>query len=150
IWWNTPGQPFLSNLSLSLMVVCSVSTVIFNGNPLMRFDGYYILADWLEVPNFAERCRRLLTDGFLKLTTGARSRRDVGIAPWRRRLLVGYALVSLVYRWLMALTVLWLVTAFLQSHRLAGIAVLFAVLTIGSMVGWPVYRCVRFFKQGGR
>ena len=34
------------------MVVCSVSTVVFNGNPLMRYDGYYVLADWLEiVPN---------------------------------------------------------------------------------------------------
>jgi putative peptide zinc metalloprotease protein len=42
IWWNTPSQPFVNYLSLSLMIVCSVSTVIFNGNPLMRYDGYYI------------------------------------------------------------------------------------------------------------
>lgn len=150
VWWNTPGQPFISNLSLSLMVVCSVSTVIFNGNPLMRFDGYYILADWLEIPNFAERCRRLLTDGFLKLSLGACVRRGASIARWRRRLMLGYALVSLVYRWLMAFAVLWLVTRFLQAHHVVGIAALFAMLTIGSMVGWPVYRCLRFFKQGGR
>ena len=36
VWWNTPSQPFVNNMSLSLMVVCSVSTVVFNGNPLMR------------------------------------------------------------------------------------------------------------------
>src|SRR6266849_5023262 len=41
VWWNTPGYPLINNLSLSLMVVCSVSTVVFNANPLMRYDGYY-------------------------------------------------------------------------------------------------------------
>jgi putative peptide zinc metalloprotease protein len=33
VWWNTPTKPFINNLSLSLMVVCSVSTVVFNANP---------------------------------------------------------------------------------------------------------------------
>src|SRR5581483_2195347 len=55
VWWNTPSQPFLNHMSLSLMVVCSVSTVLFNGNPLMRYDGYYVLADWLEIPNLRDR-----------------------------------------------------------------------------------------------
>src|SRR5207237_5365510 len=44
VWWNTPSQPFINNMALSLMVVCSVSTVVFNANPLMRYDGYYVLA----------------------------------------------------------------------------------------------------------
>ncbi len=39
VWWNTPAHPFLNHLSLSLMVVCSISTFVFNANPLMRFDG---------------------------------------------------------------------------------------------------------------
>src|SRR5947209_8298186 len=42
VWWNTPTKPFINHLSLSLMVVCSVSTVVFNANPLMRYDGYYV------------------------------------------------------------------------------------------------------------
>ena len=60
IWWNSPAYPFLNNLALALMVVCSVSTVMFNGNPLMRYDGYYVLADWLEIPNLRDRCNRYL------------------------------------------------------------------------------------------
>src|SRR5919109_97265 len=60
VWWNSASHPFVNNLSLSLMVVCSVSTVVFNGNPLMRFDGYYILADWLEIPNLRDRSNRYL------------------------------------------------------------------------------------------
>ena len=62
VWWNTPSQPFVNNLSLSLMVVCCVSTVVFNANPLMRYDGYYVLADWLEIPNLRDRSNRYLQE----------------------------------------------------------------------------------------
>ena len=40
------------------MFVCSVSTLLFNANPLMRFDGYYILADLLEIPNLRQKVGR--------------------------------------------------------------------------------------------
>src|SRR5438876_7347092 len=51
VWWYTAAYPVVNNIALCVMVLCSVSTVVFNANPLMRFDGYYILADWLEIPN---------------------------------------------------------------------------------------------------
>ena len=60
VWWNTSSQPFVNNLALNLMVVCSVSTVLFNGNPLMRYDGYYVLADWLEIPNLRDWANKYL------------------------------------------------------------------------------------------
>ena len=37
------------------MFICSVSTVIFNANPLLRYDGYYILADLMEIPNLRQK-----------------------------------------------------------------------------------------------
>ena len=46
--------PCCTTSALALMVVCSVHTLVFNGNPLLRFDGYHVLADWLNVPNLAE------------------------------------------------------------------------------------------------
>ncbi len=52
-WWTGPG--LLNGLCLDLMFVCSASTLLFNGNPLLRYDGYYILSDWLEVPNLREQ-----------------------------------------------------------------------------------------------
>ena len=45
----------LHNLCLNLMLVCSANTLLFNGNPLLRYDGYYVLADFIEVPNLRER-----------------------------------------------------------------------------------------------
>src|SRR5262249_17828777 len=70
VWWNTPANPFVNNLALSLMVVCSVSTVVFNANPLMRYDGYYVLADWIEIPNLRERSNRFLKNLFLEHALG--------------------------------------------------------------------------------
>ena len=54
VWWFTePG--LLNQLALNAMFVCSVSTLIFNGNPLLRYDGYYILADLTEIPNLRQK-----------------------------------------------------------------------------------------------
>ena len=41
-----------------VMLIAGVSTVLFNANPLLRFDGYYILSDLLEIPNLATRANR--------------------------------------------------------------------------------------------
>ena len=46
-WFSEPG--LFNFLCLSVMFICSVSTLVFNGNPLLRFDGYYILMDLLEI-----------------------------------------------------------------------------------------------------
>ncbi len=80
------------------MVVCSVSTLLFNGNPLMRYDGYYVLADLLEVPNLAEQSRAAVVRAAALLFLGIR-RADDRVWPAGRRFLLGlYGLASLAYR----------------------------------------------------
>ena len=61
-WYSEPG--LLNFLSLSVMFICSVSTVVFNGNPLLRFDGYYILMDILEIPNLRPKSTEILRRWF--------------------------------------------------------------------------------------
>ena len=50
----------LNQLCLSTMFVCSVSTVMFNANPLLRYDGYYILSDLTEIPNLRQKATSIL------------------------------------------------------------------------------------------
>jgi putative peptide zinc metalloprotease protein len=45
-------------VAFDVMLVAGVSTVLFNGNPLLRYDGYFILVDLLEIPNLAQRAVR--------------------------------------------------------------------------------------------
>ncbi len=60
IWLNTGPGDLLHQLSYNVMLSASVSTVLFNANPLMRFDGYYILSDFLEIPNLQQRSFSML------------------------------------------------------------------------------------------
>ena len=55
--WAYSGPGTMHSLAYNMMFIASVSTVLFNGNPLLRFDGYYILSDLLDIPNLATRAR---------------------------------------------------------------------------------------------
>lgn len=59
VWANT-GPGTLHNLAYNMIFVASVSTILFNGNPLLRYDGYYILSDLLEIPNLYQRAGQQL------------------------------------------------------------------------------------------
>ena len=53
--WLMTVEGAVNTLALQTMVVCSISTWLVNANPLMRFDGYYILSDWCDEPNLRLR-----------------------------------------------------------------------------------------------
>ncbi len=66
--WARTGPGVLHNIAHNIMFVASVSTLVFNLNPLLRFDGYYILSDLIDVPNLHQRATamlRYLTEGKL-------------------------------------------------------------------------------------
>ncbi|MCL5098748.1 MAG: hypothetical protein M1608_14700 [Candidatus Omnitrophica bacterium] len=97
IWANTaPGT--LHNLAYNMIFVASISTILFNANPLLRYDGYYILSDLLGIPNLYQRASQQLKFamerylfGLKKVDSPARGRRE---AAW----LTTYGLLSFVYR----------------------------------------------------
>ncbi|MBL8799723.1 MAG: hypothetical protein JNM56_37925 [Planctomycetia bacterium] len=150
VWWNSPSHPFVHNMSLSLVVVCSVSTVVFNGNPLMRFDGYYVLADWLEIPNLRERCNRYLKNLALEHCLGVEVQREQYMALDRRVLFLTYAVVSWVYRWVVTFSILFFLSRFLEPYKLGAVSNLLMMAALGSMVGWPAYRMFENLRKRGR
>ncbi len=60
IIWSRTDAGFVHTLTYNVMFVASVGTFLFNINPLLRYDGYYILADLTEIPNLATRSHELL------------------------------------------------------------------------------------------
>jgi putative peptide zinc metalloprotease protein len=85
-------------IAFNVMLIAGVSTVVFNGNPLLRFDGYYVLADLIEIPNLAQRSARFwahLVDRYLFATPDAEAAPAVG---GERAWLMLYAPASLTYR----------------------------------------------------
>jgi putative peptide zinc metalloprotease protein len=150
VWWNTPTQPFVNHMALSLMVVCSVSTVVFNANPLMRYDGYYVLADWIEIPNLRERSNKFLKNLFLEHCLGVEVQPEPYMALWRRWLFVIYAVTSYIYRWVITFVILWFLYNFLKPYKLGVLSGMLAIAAVASMVGWPLYRLGKNIHQRGR
>ncbi|HTU91318.1 MAG TPA: biotin/lipoyl-binding protein [Gemmataceae bacterium] len=150
VWWNSAPYPFINNLALSLMVVCSISTVVFNANPLMRYDGYYVLADWLEIPNLRERSNRFLKNLMLEHCLGVEVTPEPYMALWRRILFVSYAVGSYVYRWVVTFSILWFLYSFLRPYKLEVISQMLALGAAASMAGWPLYRLGKSIYKRGR
>jgi putative peptide zinc metalloprotease protein len=150
VWWNTPSQPFINNMSLSLMVVCSVSTVVFNANPLMRYDGYYVLADLLEIPNLRDRSNRFLQRLVMEHCLGIEVQPEPYMALWRRILFVAYAVVSYFYRWIITFSILWFMSQWLAPYKLGVVSGMLALGAAGSMIGWPLYRMGKNLNKRGR
>ena len=107
--WSFAHEGLVSALALSVAVVCSVNTLAINANPLLRYDGYYLLADWLEVPNLADRSRGLIRGGWRRWLLAEPGVDEPLLAPGKRRVLVGYAVASICY----GLIVLGLIVAML-------------------------------------
>jgi putative peptide zinc metalloprotease protein len=150
VWWYTPAQPYINNMALALIVVCSVSTVVFNANPLMRYDGYYVLADWLEIPNLRERSNRFLSNLALEYCLGVEVQPESYMALWRRVLFVIYAIASYIYKWVVTFGIIWFFSAFLKPYKLEVVGQMLAVAALASMLGWPIYRLGKNIYKRGR
>jgi len=150
VWWYSPHWPFVNNVAMCLMVLCSVSTFVFNANPLMRFDGYYIMADWLEVPNLRERSNRFLSHLVQDKCLGIEVHPEAYMAPSRKWLFVGYAITSFLYRWFVTISILFFLANWLKPYKLESLSMMLALGALGSMTFWPLYKLVKGVRQRGR
>lgn len=150
VWWFTwPGV--LNNLALSIMFVCSVTTLLFNGNPLMRYDGYYILSDLLDVPNLRQKAAQVTRQTLSRWCLGLRAADDT-LLPRRSRLplLAAYSVAAAVYRWVVVLSILLFLQRIFAPYRLELIGHLLGLSAIGGLVLAPLHALARFFYVPGR
>ncbi len=150
VWWYTPHMPFINNVSLALMTLCSVSTFVFNANPLMRFDGYYMMSDFLEIPNLRQRANKYITNLAAEKMLGIEQQPEPYMQPSRRVLFVVYAVASYIYRWVITFSIIWFLATWLKPYKLETISWGLATMALGTMFFWPMYRLRKYLKQRGR
>jgi putative peptide zinc metalloprotease protein len=149
VWWFT--QPGLVNhLCLNVMFVCSVSTLVFNGNPLLRYDGYYILADLAEIPNLRQKSSAVLQRWLAGVLLGVRMPRDPFLPARHTWLFAAYAVASAVYGWLVSLSIFWFLYQVLEPYGLKVLGQMLALSMIVGLVVMPVVRLSRFLLQPAR
>lgn len=149
LWWaSEPGM--FNHLCLNVMFVSSASTVLFNANPLMRFDGYYILADLLEIPNLRQKSAAVIQRKLGAWLLGLRERPDPFLPTQRRWLFAAYCLGSSIYGWLVSFSIFWFFYRVLEPYGLQVIGQMLGVAMIVSLVVVPLVRLTRFVLQPAR
>ena len=71
--WVSSDPGLVKQVAYTVMIACTVSNVLFNANPLLRFDGYYILADLVEIPNLRIKTVQYLSGLFDRYVLGIRN-----------------------------------------------------------------------------
>lgn len=135
--WLLAEPGLATAVAYNVVLVAGVSTLLVNGNPLMRYDGYYIATDLLELPNLAQRSTQYLVylvDRHLFRATQAEPPEAV---QGERLILFAYGLVSPVYRLLITIGLVWFV---IGEYLLVG-AIMAIVAAWGSLLtplwkGW--------------
>ena len=129
----------------NVMVIAGVSTLLFNGNPLMRYDAYYILADLTEIPNLAGRSLQYWSYCLERYLLGARDREPPPASRGEKMWMLAYGLASSIYR--IFVTVL---IALFIAGRFFFVGVLLAGWAVAVMAVMPVVRMVRHLLSSPR
>jgi putative peptide zinc metalloprotease protein len=149
IWWfSEPG--FLNYLCLNIMFVSSVSTIMFNANPLMRYDGYYILSDILEIPNLRQKASTILNRKLGKLCLGLEEPDDPFLPHRHQTLFALYTVASAIYRWVVLLSILYFLNKVFEPYGLKILGQMIALASIYGMVVMPFWKIFKFFRVPGR
>jgi putative peptide zinc metalloprotease protein len=144
VWVN--GSPGLGRaVAFDVILIGGVSTLFFNGNPLLRFDGYYILADLIEIPNLATRANAYLFYLIQRHLFRVDSLDSPATAPGEAKWLLSYAVLSFLYRMMVSFGIaLFLATRF---FILGAAMALWALAAIALM---PVFKGVRYLATSPR
>ncbi len=143
--WLGVEPGFVKQAALNVMLISTFSTLLFNGNPLLRFDGYFVLEDWLEIPNLATRAKKyyyyLVQKYILKISDARTPVTAIGERKW----FVFYGFASPVYR----LVILLSIVLYLVDHFLA-IGIVLAIWVISKQLIIPLVQGVLFLTTDER
>ena len=149
IWWYAePGV--LQLVALNIMLICTVNTFLINGNPLMRYDGYYILSDLMETPNLWQRSREVLgriVSHWLGVSRAVPGPDDPLIPSRKRPLLATYAICSKVYLTFVCVAIVWGLVKVLYPYHLQNLAYAVAITVLGSALVTPISAAVQLARN---
>jgi len=94
--WARTGPGTLHAIAYNVMFIASVSTLIFNANPLLRYDGYYVLSDLLEIPNLSNRSKEYLTYLVKRYAWGVKRARNPAHTAGERFWFVTYGIAATI------------------------------------------------------
>ena len=142
--WAHVGAGTLRTVCYNAMFVASVSTILFNANPLLRYDGYYILSDLLEIPNLAQRSKQYIYFLVKKYVWNVRQARDPAHTRGEKAWFVFYGIASTFYRVFICVRILLFV-----ATKLFMVGVILAAAAAVTWVLVPIGKFVNYLATSG-
>jgi putative peptide zinc metalloprotease protein len=139
VWLNVETG-LISALAYKVMLIGGISTLLFNGNPLLRYDGYYMLADLIEIPNLGQRSTRYLGYLLQRYLLGSETVESPVTAPGEQAWFLIYGPIAFCYRIAILIGLVWIV-----SSRFFAIGVLIALWGGFSLLILPAFRSLSRF-----
>lgn len=149
VWWFVqPGM--VQEICLQIMLISSVSTIVFNGNPLLRYDGYYIMSDLLEIPNLSQKSTKALTTLLGRHWLGLEIPDDQLMPSNRPVAFAMFTVASFLYRWFILFMILTFLMRWLEPYGLESIGIAIATFSIFGILVMPLYKLYRYMSVPGR
>ncbi|MBS1302950.1 HlyD family secretion protein [Loktanella sp. SALINAS62] len=152
IVWANAEEGLVRAFALNIMLIGGVSTLLFNGNPLLRFDGYYVLCDLIEIPNLGQRANKYLGYLVQRYAFGIKWAESPVTARGERGWFVVYAIAAYFYRLFITFAIVSLVATrfFIIGIVLAIWAVFLMLLLPVLKMGWFLLSSPVLRRKRGR
>jgi putative peptide zinc metalloprotease protein len=137
--WVILEPGLMRSVAFNMVLIGSVSTVLFNANPLLRYDGYYMLMDYLEIPNLAQRSTQYLAYLARRYLLGMARTEPPYVAPGERGWLFSYSIAAFIYRLFVYVAIIMFV-----AEKFFVIGVVLAVWAMFNMIVWPLLKKLHF------
>jgi putative peptide zinc metalloprotease protein len=147
IIWSNTSTGTLHIIAYNIIFVASVSTLLFNGNPLLRFDAYYVLSDLLEIPNLGHRSRNYIYYLVKRYCWGLKRSQNPAYTFGEGLWFVFYGLASMAFRVFICVRILLFLNDRLPE-QLFILVPLFAFSAIAAWVFVPFGKFVQFLATG--
>lgn len=144
VWVNVEPGPVRA-VMYNVVLVAGVSSLLFNGNPLLRYDGYYVLADLLEIPNLGTRGTQYLAYLVQHYVFGVRDAEPPLSTPGERVWFVIYTVSAFFYRILIYVAIIQFI-----AGKFLVVGLLLALWAVATMLGLPVVKAVKFLFSSPR
>lgn len=138
VWLSVePGA--VRAVAYNVMLISGISTLLFNGNPLLRFDGYYVLADAVEIPNLGTRANKYLGYLFQRYACAVKDAENPAETLGERVWMFFYGIASFVYR----IFIMFVIVLFIAGKFFI-VGVLLAIWAVATQVIVPIGKSVSF------
>jgi putative peptide zinc metalloprotease protein len=133
--WLSAEDGLTKSFAYNILFIAGVSTIVFNGNPLLRFDGYYLLADWLEMPNLAQNSNKYWAYISKRVLFGIRNLPTPAKSNVEAFIFLIYGAASFIYRIFISITI-----ALFVASKYFFVGVILAIWSVVMVWLWPLLK----------